>query len=115
MGVFYIVDNIPGIIRITRLVYSYTPHIYTSMYIYTSISYNLTAGVWVNALREFGAIGNGPIVGDFQNCTNLLDCSATGNDNCGHVNDAGIRCLGKHLLYICGILLTCDALLFTHI
>ena len=48
--------------------------------------------------------GTGPIfldeVGCFGNETSLLDCSAVTQHNCGHNEDAGVRCVtnGKHIL-----------------
>ena len=47
--------------------------------------------------------GTGPIQLDNVHCTgsevNLLQCSHSTIDNCGHYEDAGIRCQGKGLFY----------------
>ena len=57
----------------------------------------LTGGVWVNALREFRTIGSGPVLQDCMfNDTHLVECTHSSFGDCDHLQDVGIRCLGKH-------------------
>ena len=57
-----------------------------------------TGGVWVNALREFGIIGSGPILDNcIANATHLVECSSSFSSfGCDHPEDVGVRCQGKY-------------------
>lgn len=63
----------------------------------------ITAGVWVYSLREFGIVGSDPFPTPELDCigneTDLFQCTIRPFE-CGHSNDAGIRCLGKYQLLI---------------
>ena len=63
-----------------------------------ALSLNRTTGAAAVTSAYFGQ-GTGPIHLDNVHCTgsevNLLRCSHSTIDNCGHHEDAGVRCRGK--------------------
>lgn len=57
----------------------------------------LTGGAWVNSLREFRTVGSGPVLSNCRfNDTQLVECTRPQFGDCNHLQDVGIRCLGKH-------------------
>ena len=63
---------------------------------------DMTAGIPVNALKEFNVFGSGAVLVSEVFCqgdeVHPFQCntSSNSNDDCSHVNDAGVVCLGEY-------------------
>ena len=66
------------------------------------MTWSCTGGVWVSAWREYQTVGSGGILqGCTGNETHPIRCTysaSTVESSCSHIDDAGIRCQGKHPL-----------------
>lgn len=63
---------------------------------------SITAGIPVNALREFNVFGSGAVLVTEVLCqgdeAHPFQCDTdNNNDDCSHTSDAGVMCLGKYL------------------